>query len=182
MINVRHQVWFVVDPLSPGTERNYAPTTFSGEALRPRLTADPEPLLLVLLLRVLDQRLVRLLELLIDLGLLALLSNRALEDHDHACRPLGLGGSTELSARVDEEEGDVVVLAEYGDVGDDVRGRDVAGDDDDAGEGGVGRGGGGGLAEGLHDFFDAALEGVGFGGCEMSVSDLYNTSGGLTWD
>lgn len=58
-----------------------------------------------------------------------------------------------------------MVLAEDGDVRDDVRGGDVAGNDDDAREGGVGGGGCGRFAEGFDDFFDAALEGVVLGSC-----------------
>lgn len=57
-----------------------------------------------------------------------------------------------------------MVLAEHGNVGDDVHGGDVAGDDDDAGEGAVRGRRRGGFAEGLDDFFDAALEGVVLGG------------------
>lgn len=58
-----------------------------------------------------------------------------------------------------------MVLAQDGEVGDDVLGGDVAGDDDDAGEGGVAGGRGGRLAEGLDDLLDAALEGVVLGSC-----------------
>lgn len=53
-----------------------------------------------------------------------------------------------------------MVLAQHGEVADDVLGGDVAGDDDDAGERGVAGGGGGGFAERLDDFLDTALEGV----------------------
>lgn len=57
-----------------------------------------------------------------------------------------------------------MVFAEDGDVRDDVHGGDVTGDDDEAGESGVAGAGGGGLAQGLDDFLDTALEGVVLGG------------------
>lgn len=53
-----------------------------------------------------------------------------------------------------------MVLAQHGEVRDDVLGRDVAGDDDDSGERGVAGAGRGRLAQRLDDLLDAALEGV----------------------
>jgi hypothetical protein len=60
-----------------------------------------------------------------------------------------------------------VVLAQHGEVRDDVHGRDVAGDDDNARERGVAGGGRGRLSESLDDLLDTALQGVVLGGCEM---------------
>lgn len=99
------------------------------------------------------------------LRLLAVGGGALLRDHDDRGRALRLGGGAELGAGGDEDVGDVVVLAEDGEVGDYVHGGDVAGDDDDAREGGVSGSRSGGLAEGLDDFFYAALEGVVLGGC-----------------
>ena len=63
-----------------------------------------------------------------------------------------------------------MVLAQHGEVRDDVLRRDVARDDDDAGERRVARGGGGRLAERLDYLLDAALEGVVLGGYRERVS------------
>lgn len=60
-----------------------------------------------------------------------------------------------------------MVLAQHGEVRDDVHGRNVAGDDDNAGERGVAGGGRGRLSESLDDLLDAALQGVVLGSCEM---------------
>lgn len=57
-----------------------------------------------------------------------------------------------------------MVLAQHGNVRDDVLRGNVAGNDDDAGERGALGSGGGGLAERLDDFLDATLEGAIFGG------------------
>jgi hypothetical protein len=118
----------------------------------------PEPLLPVLLLEILCQRsialpvrlpIIRLLVLavLVLLGgggsSILLLALRFLHDHDYAGRALRLGRGAELRPGRDEHVGDVVVLAQDGDVRDDVHRGDVAGDDDDAGEGGVAWCGGG---------------------------------------
>lgn len=57
-----------------------------------------------------------------------------------------------------------MILAKHRDVGDDIHGGDIGGENDDAvGGGGGGRGGEGRLAESLDDFFYAALEGLGLG-------------------
>jgi len=55
-------------------------------------------------------------------------------EHDDAGGALGAGGDSQVGARLDEEVGDVVLLAEDGEVHDDVHGGDVAGDDDEAGD------------------------------------------------
>lgn len=151
-------------------------------------TLDPESLLAVLLLDVLDERRVALAERLavvltvlvggLVLGLLAL---GLLHDHDDGCRSLRLGGSAELSARRDEDEGHVVVLAQNGEVGDDVHGGDVASDDDNARERGVARSGRGRLSEGLDDLLDTALEGVVLSSCGTNVSSLFSVSSVLWW-
>jgi hypothetical protein len=52
-------------------------------------------------------------------------------------------------------------------VRDDVLRRNVACDDDEAGEASVAGCRGGGLAQRLDDFFDAALESVVLGGCSF---------------
>ena len=144
-----------------------------------RASLGPECLFRRLLLHILDKGRVRLgkvlavvvLLLLLALGLLgssSLLSVALLHDHDDAGGTLRLGRGAELRARRDEDEGHVVVFAEDGQVRDDVLRGDVAGDDDDAGEGGVVGRGRGGLAEGLDDLLDAALEGVVLGSCSIA--------------
>lgn len=67
-----------------------------------------------------------------------------------------------------------MVLAQHGEVGDDVHGGDVAGDDDNAGERRVAGSRGGRLSEGLDDFLDTALERVVLGrcGCRVSMQSL----------
>lgn len=57
-----------------------------------------------------------------------------------------------------------MVLAQDGDVGDDVHGRDVSREDDDAAADDVGSAGGG-LAQGLDDLLDTSLEGLVLCGC-----------------
>lgn len=149
---------------------------------------DPESLLAVLLLHVLDERSVALAErltvilaVLVGRLVLGLLALSLLHDHDDGCRSLRLGSGAELSARSDEDEGNVVVLAQNGEVGDDVHGGDVAGDDDNTGERGVARTGGGRLSEGLDDLLDTALEGVVLGSCGTNVSGLYLMSDVSRW-
>lgn len=61
-----------------------------------------------------------------------------------------------------------MVLAENGDMGDDVLGRDVAGNDDETGEGSVAGARGGRLAQSLDDLLDTALKGTGLGSCYKS--------------
>lgn len=56
-----------------------------------------------------------------------------------------------------------MVLAENGNVRDDVLGGDVAGNDDKAGERGVSRASGGRLAERLDNLLDTTLEGASLG-------------------
>ena len=120
-------------------------------------------------LSLLDNQLVKLLVSLIPLiilGLTLLASGRS--DHDDRSRTLGAASGTQFSARWQEDIGNVVILAENGDVRDDVHGADVGGEDDD-GWGrnlGCGRVGGGGFADGLDDFFDTALEALLLCGCE----------------
>lgn len=142
-------------------------------SLFPRLPSYQQLQLgLALLLDELDEILVDVGEIilagvLVDLIAATFLAADAfLGDHDDARGALGAAGGAELSAGGDEDVGDVDVLAEDGDVADDVHGADVAGEDDDAREGGVAGAGGGRLPEGLDDFFDAALEGLVLGRCE----------------
>lgn len=63
--------------------------------------------------------------------LLALLS-RLGRHHNNTCRPLGGSSSTELGARCDKDVGNAVVLAQDGDVADNVQGRNIRCKDDDA--------------------------------------------------
>lgn len=120
-------------------------------------------------LALLDNQLVELLVRLIPLVILGLsLLASVGGDHDNGGRTLGAASGTQLGTRRQENVGDVVVLAEDGDVGDDVHGADVGGEDDDGrGEDlGGGRVGGGGFADGLDDFFDTALEALLLCGCD----------------
>lgn len=125
------------------------------------------------MLALLDDQLVELLVSLIPLiilGLTLLASGRG--DHDNGSRALGAASGTQLGARRQEDVRDVVVLAEDGDMRDDVHGGDVGGEDDngrgrDLGGGRVGRGG---FADGLDDFFDTTLEALLLCGCDECVS------------
>ena len=122
--------------------------------------------LLALLLHELDQVLVYLGEVLLAvllgnrlrLGVLA--SGALLGDHDDGRGPLRAAGGAELGARADKDVRDVDVLAQHGDVADDVHRGDITSKDDDAGEGGVGWPSGRGLAQRLDNLFYAALEGL----------------------
>jgi hypothetical protein len=119
-------------------------------------------------LALLDDQLVELLVSLVPLIilLLALLAGGR-GDHDDGSGALGAAGGTQLGARRKEDVGDVVVLAEDGDVADDVHGADVGGEDDNGGSGGLGCGRvrGCGFADGLDDFFDTTLEALLLCGC-----------------
>ena len=103
------------------------------------------------------------------LVLLLALGGRLGDDHGDTGGTLGGRRVTELSSGCDEDVGDSVVLAEHGNVGDNIHGRDVGGEDDNAvgdRDGGV-RGRDGRFAEGLDDFLDTALEALVDGGyCE----------------
>lgn len=117
---------------------------------------------------------IRLLELLrvVVLDVLGLLARPGLGDHDNGGGPLCCAGLAELCARLDVDVWDAVVFAENGDVGDDVHGRDVGGNDDDGGRvvdvGGVSRALR--LTESLDDFLDTTAEGLGLRSCEVSAS------------
>jgi hypothetical protein len=114
--------------------------------------------LLALLLGQASELLEHLGELLI-IFLLALASSLG-GNHDHTGGALGSGRGTELGAGGDEDVGDTVVLAENGNVGDDIHGGDVGSEDDNTagdGDGSVGSGDGG-LAESLDDLLDTTLE------------------------
>lgn len=90
--------------------------------------------------------------------------------HHHTRRPLRAARRAQLRTTRDENVGDAVVLAQHGDVRDDVHWRDVGGEDDDAVGcvGGFLAGGGGGrFADCFDAFFYAALEGFGFGGWDV---------------
>lgn len=90
--------------------------------------------LLAFLLRKFGQLLEGLAEVLaigILVDLLAL-AGRLGGHHDHTSRALGGGRGTELGAGSDENVGDAVVLAQNGDVGDDVHGRDVGSENDNS--------------------------------------------------
>lgn len=70
--------------------------------------------------------------LLLDLlGLLAAADARLLRDHDNARGPLRRSRGAELGPRRHEDVRHVDVLAQHRDVADDVRGADVASQDDD---------------------------------------------------
>lgn len=86
------------------------------------------------MLALLDDQLVELLVSLIPLVvlLLALLAGSR-GDHDDGSGALGAASGTQLGARRKEDVGDVVVLAQDGDVADDVHGADVGGEDDNGG-------------------------------------------------
>lgn len=118
-------------------------------------------------LRNLDQPLKRLLPILpIPLRLLPLPLPRLATQHDHTRRPLRLPRQPQLRPTGHVDVRYRMVLAQHGDVGDDVHGGDVGGEDDDGeGQGGGGRGGGGGFTQGFDGFFDAALDGAVGGGC-----------------
>jgi hypothetical protein len=124
-------------------------------------------------LALLDNQLVKLLVSLIPLiilGLALLASGRG--DHDDRSRTLSAASGTQLGARRQEDVRDVVVLAEDGNVRDDVHGADVGGEDDNGrgGDLGGGRVGGGGFADGLDDFLDTTLEALLLCGCWGCVS------------
>lgn len=120
------------------------------------------------MLALLDDQLVELLVSLVPLVVLflALLAG-CRGDHDDGSGALGAAGGTQLGARRKEDVRDVVVLAEDGDVADDVHGADVGGEDDNGGSRGLGCGrvGGCGFADGLDDFFDTTLEALLLCGC-----------------
>lgn len=83
-------------------------------------------------------------------------------DHDHTGRALGGSGGTELGAGGDEDVGDTVVLAQDGNVRDNIHGGDIGSENDDtAGDIDLSVGGGNGrFAESLDDFLNTALEGL----------------------
>ena len=139
--------------------------------LDPRLDLD-----VPLFLRRLDKLLVGL-EVLGGVDLLVigitlgrLLAGRLLAlglEHDHRGGALGAGGDTKVGARADVQVGDAVLLAQDGEVHDHVHGRDVTGNDDEAGSVG-GRGGGGpegALLDGLLALFYATVDGLELGAC-----------------
>lgn len=128
--------------------------------------------MLALLLHKLVQLLVSLVPVGVDLLARLGLASGLGGDHDDRGGPLCAAGGAQLGARGQEDVGDVVVLAEHGNVADDVHGGDVGGQDDDAAGQGVGGRGwvaGGGLAHGFYDFLDTALEAFLLGGCEEVV-------------
>ncbi|KAF3398574.1 hypothetical protein F1880_006332 [Penicillium rolfsii] len=80
--------------------------------------------------------------------------------HDNTGRALGGSRGTELRTGGNKDVGNAVVLAQNGNVGDNVHGGDVGSENNNAG-GDVDLGVGGGdrrLAEGLDDFLDTTLE------------------------
>lgn len=83
-------------------------------------------------------------------------------NHDYTGRALGGGGGTELGAGGDEDVGDTVVLAQDGNVRDDIHGGDIGSENDDtAGDIDLSVGGGNGrFAESLDDFLNTTLEGL----------------------
>jgi hypothetical protein len=112
-------------------------------------------------LALLDNQLVKLLVSLIPLIILVLtLLASGRSNHDDRSRTLSAASGTQLGARRQEDVRNVVVLAENGDVRDDVHGADVGGEDDNSWgrDLSCGRVGGGGFADGLDDFLDTALE------------------------
>ena len=83
--------------------------------------------------------------------------------HNDGGSALGAGGDIELGARLDVEIGDAVLLAEDGEVHDDVHGGDVASDNDKAGDIRQGRRCGlldGSLLDGLLALLDTAVDGL----------------------
>lgn len=119
-----------------------------------------------LLLDNLDQVLVHISKLILALNLLGLLRAGArLGDHDNTGRSLGVAGGTELRAASHKNIRHVVVLAQHGDVADDVHGRDVGGQNHDTGRWGAARCAWCGFTERFDDFFDTAFEGFVFGSC-----------------
>lgn len=87
--------------------------------------------------------------------------------HDHTGWALGGGRGTEFGTGSDENVGDAVVLAQNGNVRDDVHGRDIGSENDDS-RGNVDLDIGGGdwrLAESLDDFLDTTLERLVDGSC-----------------
>ena len=123
---------------------------------------------LTLLLHKLVQLLVGLVPILINLLPLFWLAASLWRDHDNTGRTLGATSCAKLGTRCQEDVGDVVVLAQNGDVADDVHGGDVCGEDDDSRGKSRSRSGRvtcGRLADGLDDFFDAALKALLLGGC-----------------
>lgn len=100
------------------------------------------------------------------LGLLALLSWLG-RHHNNTCRPLGGAGSTELGARCDKDVGNTMILAQDRDMANDVQGRDVCCENDDANRfcDGCICSWGGTFAEGFDDFFDTSFERFVDGGC-----------------
>lgn len=84
-------------------------------------------------------------------------------DHDHTSWALSLTSVAQVVAAGDEEVGNVLFLADARDVGDDVYGMDIGGEDDHR----FGRDDEFARvsAEGFDDFFDAALEGFVLAGC-----------------
>jgi hypothetical protein len=110
-------------------------------------------------------------ELLKDLGELLIIFLLALArglggNHDHTGGALGSGRGTELGAGSDKDVGDAVVLAENGNVGNDIHGGDVGSENNNTAggaDGSVGRRNSG-LAESLDDFLDTTLEGLVDGG------------------
>lgn len=125
---------------------------------------NSDPDLLRLLLDDLHQLRIYLAEvfLIFAIGSLSflLLAFPSLRDHHHTGRPFRGASRTQLRARRDEDVGNTMIFAEYGDVGDDVHGRDVCGKNHDAWRFWNGdvclrdRG----LAKGLDDFFHTPFQ------------------------
>jgi len=117
----------------------------------------------------LPHQLLQLAKRLDKLGIdLASLPALILANHDDGSRALRRARLAELRAALDVDVRHAVVLAQHGDMGDDVHGRDISGDDDDGG--GVGRVRGARFAQGFDDFFYAAAEGFGFGGWGVALA------------
>lgn len=99
---------------------------------------------------------VETLSVLLSLALVALLA-AAGDNHDATRWSLGSTSAAEVLLGRNKDVGDLGVLAEDGDVGDDVAGGDVTGNDDDALVA---------LAERLDDLLDTALDVLGLGSCK----------------
>lgn len=87
-------------------------------------------------------------------------------NHDHTGRALGSGGSTKLSAGGNKDIRDSVILAKDGNVGDDVHGGDIGGENNNTvgdGDGGIG-GRNSRLAESLDDLLNTTFKGLIDGG------------------
>lgn len=135
--------------------------------------------LLTLLLRKLGQLFEDLAEVLIILINLLALAGRLGGHHDHTSRAFGGGRGTELSARGNENVGNSVVLAQNGNVRDDIHGGDISSENDDGGgdiDGSVGSGNSG-LAESLDNFLDTTLERLVDGSYKVGIKSVTGSIG-----